>query len=54
MEGEERSRIRVVQMDKLRGLLGTRRIDNVPNSQIRELCGVMKRVDKWIDESVLR
>ena len=33
----ERSRIRVVLMDNLRGLLGIRRI--VPNSLIRELCG---------------
>ena len=40
----ERSRIRAVQMDNLKGLLGI---------MIRELCGVMKRVDKRIDESIL-
>ena len=39
---KERSRIRVVQMDNLRGLLGIRRMDRVPNSRIRELCGVKK------------
>ena len=39
---EERSRIRAVQMDNLRGLLGTRRMDRVPNARIRKLCGVTK------------
>ena len=33
----ERSRIRAVQMDNLRGLLGIRRMDKVPNVQIKEL-----------------
>ena len=45
---EERSRIRAVQMDNLRGLLGIRRMDRVPNARIRELCGVTKRVDERI------
>ena len=40
-------------MDNLRGLLGIRRMDIVPNAWIRELCRVMKGVDKRIDESVL-
>ena len=39
---EERSRIRVVHMDKIRNLLGIRRVDIVPNAQIRELCGMGK------------
>ena len=39
---KERSRIRVVQMDNLRGLLGIRRMDRVPYARIRELCGVAK------------
>ena len=39
---EERSRIRVVPIDNLKGFLGIRRIDRVPNAQIRELCGVKK------------
>ena len=51
MEEEERSRIRAVQMDNLRGLLGIKRMDRVPSAQIRELCGVTKGVD---DEGVLR
>ena len=34
---KERSRIRAVQMDNLRGLLGIRRMDRVPNARIREL-----------------
>ena len=40
-------------MDNLRGLLGIRRMDRVPNAQIRELCGVKKDLDKRIDEGVL-
>ena len=34
---KEKSRIRVLQMDNLRGLLSIRRMDRVPNAQIREL-----------------
>ena len=43
---KERSRIRAVQMNNLRGLLGIRRMDSVPNARIRELCGVTKAVDE--------
>ena len=50
---KERYRIRAVQMDNLRGLLGIRRMDRVPNAQIREFCGVTKGVDKRIDEGDL-
>ena len=50
---KERSRIRVVQMDSLRKLLGIRRMDRVHNARIRELCGVTKGVDERIDEIVL-
>ena len=46
----ERSRLRAVQMYILRGMLGIRRIDRVPNAQIRELCRVTKRLDERIDE----
>ena len=35
---KERSRIRVVQTDNLRGLLGIRRMDRVLNAWIGELC----------------
>ena len=52
MEGKERSRIRAVQMDNLRGLLGIR-MDRVQNAEIRELCGVAKGVDERIGEGVL-
>ena len=41
---EERSRIRGVLMDNLRGLLGIRRMDIFPNARIMELCGVKKGV----------
>ena len=46
---EERSKIRAVQMDNLRGLLGIRRMDKVLNAQIRQLCRVTKGVDEKID-----
>ena len=49
----KRSRIRAVQTDNLRSLLGIRRMDKVPNAQIREFCGVMKGVDKIINEDAL-
>ena len=45
---KERSRISTVQMDNLRGLLGIRRMDWIMNARIRELCGVMKSLDKKI------
>ena len=41
-------------MDSLRGLLGIRRVDRVPNARIKELCEVMKGLDERIDEGVLR
>ena len=40
-----RSRVRAVQMDNLIGLLGIRRMDRVPNAQIRELCIVRKGLE---------
>ena len=40
----ERSRIRTVQMDNFRGLLGIKIMDRMPNERIRELCGVTKEV----------
>ena len=49
---KERSRIRAVQMDNLRSLLGIRRMDRVLNTQIRKLCRVAKGVDERIDECV--
>ena len=51
---KEKSRIRTVQMDNFGGLRGIRRMDRVPNTRIRELCGVIKGVDERIDEGVLR
>ena len=40
---KERSRVRAVQIDNLRRLLGIRKMDRVPNARVRELWGV-KRV----------
>ena len=49
-----RGRVRAVQMDNLRYLLGIRRMDIVPNARIRQSCRVTKGVDEKIDEDVLR
>ena len=38
---------------RIRGLLGIRRMNRVPNARIRELSGVTKGVDERIDEGVL-
>ena len=46
---KERSRIKVAQMDNLRGLLGIRRMDKVQNARISQLCGVAKGVDENIN-----
>ena len=51
---KERSRIRALQMDNLRGLLGIRRMDRVPNERIRQLRGLAKGLDERIDKGVLR
>ena len=40
---KERSRVRFVQMDNLRGLLDIRRIERIPNARIRGVCGGRKR-----------
>ena len=50
---KKRSRLRAVQMDNLRGLLGIRRIDKFQNARIRELCEV-KGLDERIDEGVIQ
>ena len=45
---KERSRIRAVQMNNLRGFLGIRRMDRVTNAWIREVCRVMEEcVLQW-------
>ena len=41
-------------MNNLRGLLGIRKMDRVPNVQIRELCVVRKGQDERIDEGIQR
>ena len=49
---KERSRIRVVQMDKIRSLLCIRRMDRVLNAWIREMCGMEKGGDERIEEDI--
>ena len=50
---KERFRVRAVQMDNLRVLLGIRRMDKVPNAR-GQFCVVTNGVNKKIDEGVLR
>ena len=47
-------RIRPIQMDNLRDLLGIGRMDKVPNEWILQLCGVTKGVDEKIYEGILQ
>ena len=51
---KEISRIKAVQMDNLRGLVGIRKMDKVPNVRLRELYEVTKGVNERIDEGALR
>ena len=51
---KERYRVRAVQMDNLRVLLGIRRMDRVTIAGIRVLCRVRKVGDERIDEDVVR
>ena len=44
---KKRSRIRAVQIDNLRGLLGIRRMDKVPKVLVINLCGGMKELIKF-------
>ena len=53
-EEEERYRVRAIQMDYLRGLLGIKRMECVPNARVRKLCGVRKGLDERINEGILR
>ena len=45
---KERSRIRAIETDNLKGLLGIRRMDRVQNAWIREFCGVKKGIDEGV------
>ena len=51
---KKRFKVRALQMDNLRGLLGIRKMDRVSNAQIRELCRVAKGMVERIDDIVLR
>ena len=49
-----RSKVKWVQMDNHKGVLGVRRIDKMRNERIRKLCGVKKGINERINESTLR
>ena len=51
---KERSRIRDVEIDNLRGLSGIRKVNRILNAWIRELCGMKKGLDERIDEGLLQ
>ena len=50
---KEKSRVRAVQMDSPKRLLGITRMDRFPNARISELCGVKKGLNEMIVECVL-
>ena len=50
---EERSTIRAVQMENLRGLLNIMRMDSVPNLRNRELGRTEKGVGERMNEIIL-
>ena len=50
---KKKSRIRDAQINIIKGLVGIRRVNRVPNAWIREFYGVTKGVDDRIDEGVL-
>ena len=52
LKEREISRIKAVQRDNLRGLLGIRRMDKVVSARIRELYGVTKGLDEKNDKGV--
>ena len=43
---KQRCRVKAVQIENLKVLLGIRRMDKVPNARIRQLCEVTKRLVK--------
>ena len=47
---KERSRIRAVQMDNLRILLSSRRMDRIPNAWVKEWCRVTKGLDEGVHQ----
>ena len=49
---KERSRIRAIQVENFRGVLGIRKMDRVQNARIGELCGAKKGLGERIDEGV--
>ena len=53
LESVHKSRIKVVHIDKLIGLLSIRRVENISNAHIMELFRVMKGVDERVDKGVL-
>ena len=50
----ERKRLEAVEMNCLRNICGLRRIDRVPNVEIRRRCGKNVSVSQRIDQGVLR
>ena len=54
MEEKERSRIRAIQTDNLRGLLDIKSMDRVPHARIKEFVRIDEGVNKKIAEDILR
>ena len=50
----DRKRMEAVEMNCLRNICGLRRIDRVPNVEIRRMCGKNVSVNQRMDQGVLR
>ena len=49
-----RKRMEAVEMNCLRNICGLRRIDRIPNVEIRRMCGKNVSVSQRMDQGVLR
>ena len=50
----DRKRMETVEMNCLRNICGLRRVDRVPNVEIRRMCGKNVSVSQRMDQGVLR
>ena len=54
MNVRERKRVEAVEMNCLRSICGVRRIDRIPNAELRRRCGKKVSVGERMDQGVMR
>ena len=54
MNVHERKRVEAVEMNCLRSICGVRRIDRIPNAELRRRCGKKVSVGERMDQGVMR